>query len=30
MLHQAHAGKLGAVGDGSSGAVDGVEISHAG
>jgi hypothetical protein len=28
VLHQAHAGEFGAVGDGFAGAVDGVEISH--
>ena len=28
VLHQAHAGKLGAVGDGLASSVDRVEISH--
>jgi hypothetical protein len=30
MLHEAHAGKFGTIGDGFACAVDGVEISHAG
>jgi hypothetical protein len=30
MLHEAHAGELGAIRDGGSDAVDGVEISHGG